>query len=306
MTTWPHALDRAGINSPVLRDAYTLQRRLVARYARAEYTAVRLLLPPPLIPHVIAATAFMHHSDTLIDEGPMDQRLSALSDWSMQTRAALADGPSHLDPVLAALRHTTKAHPQLRQYVHAYLEGGELETRWTGFTTEADFRDYVDTYALPAFMIIASLLAPSREQKAFEAACHAFILAGQRLDFLEDLAEDLNSGRLGIPEEALIDHGLTRDALIKQPEPSVVQALISHQASLIRHDLVAAAQLEHHTDTRHQPFLRALVRLQSARLAAAETHGPKLLRSAPRPPLGRALLILLQALTTRALPRHRR
>ncbi|GGP78738.1 MULTISPECIES: squalene/phytoene synthase family protein [Streptomyces] len=303
MTTWPHTLDRAGITNSALRDAYSAQRVLVARYARAEYTAVRLLLPAPLVPHVIAATAFMHHSDTLIDQGPLPQRLAALADWSTQTQAALADSPAHLDPLLAALRHTTLAHPQMRQYIDTYLKGGELEARWTSFTTEDDFQTYVGTYALPAFMIIASLITPPHEPEAFEAGCRTFILASQRLDFLEDLAEDLQSGRPGIPDQALADHGLTRDDLLKQSEPARVQSLIRHHAALIRRDLTTAAQLERLVQIPHRPFLRALVQLQSARLAAATSHGPKLLDSAPKAPLRRASLILLRAIGTRSTHR---
>ncbi|OAR22154.1 hypothetical protein A8W25_29530 [Streptomyces sp. ERV7] len=298
-TTWPHTLDRAGITSPALREAYSAQRGLVARYARAEYTAVRLLLPAPLVPHVIASTAFMHHSDNLIDQGPLDQRLSALADWSTRTRAALAEEPAHLEPVLAALRHTALAHPHLRPHIDAYLKGGELEARWTGFATEDDFRAYVDTYALPAFMVIASLLTPPDEPEAFEAGCRAFILGGQRLDFLEDLAEDLRSGRLGMSAEALADCGLTRDGLLGRPDPALVRTLVRHQAALVRPDLRAAARLEHLALAPHRPFLRALVRLQFARLAAAESHGPKLLESAPAAPLGRAASILLRALAAR-------
>ncbi|PKV77055.1 squalene/phytoene synthase [Streptomyces sp. TLI_146] len=201
--------------------------------------------------------------------------------------------------MLAALRHTASAHPRLRPHIGAYLLGGELEARWTGFATEVDFRAYVDTYALPAFMVIASLLTPPGETEAFEAGCRAFILGGQRLDFLEDLAEDLRSGRLGISEEALADCGLTRDGLLDRPDPALVRTLVRHQAARIRPDLKAATRLEHLALPPHRPFLRALVRLQSARLAAAESHGPKLLESPPGAPLGRAATILLRALTAR-------
>ncbi|PKV82646.1 squalene/phytoene synthase family protein [Streptomyces sp. TLI_146] len=304
MTTWPHTLDRAGITSPVLRDAYSAQRGLVARYARAEYTAVRLLLPAPLVPHVITATAFMHHSDTLIDQGPLHQRLSAHANWSTRTRAALAGSPDHVDPLLAALRHTTLAYPQIRPRISSYLKGGELEASWTSFATEDDFQTYVDAYALPAFMIIASLVTPPHEPDAFEAGCRTFILASQRLDFLEDLAEDLQSGRSGIPDQTLTDHGLTREGLLKRPDPVRMQSLIRHHAALIRRDLAAAAHLEGLVQIPHRPFLRALVQLQSARLAAAESHGPKLLESAPKAPVGRASLILLRAIASRGI--HRR
>ena len=71
MGMWANRLDAAGIHDPQLRDDFTRQRSLVARYKRAAYLAVLLLLPRPLAPHMIAATAFMHHTDNLLDHGPL-------------------------------------------------------------------------------------------------------------------------------------------------------------------------------------------------------------------------------------------
>ncbi len=59
-----------------------------------------------------------------------------------------------------ALRDTTLRHPYLAARVRAFLDGATVEAQWTGFATEADFQAYVDSYALPALMLTASLLAP--------------------------------------------------------------------------------------------------------------------------------------------------
>lgn len=214
MATWSHTLDQAGITDPLLRRDYTELRRMVARFARAEYVAVRLLLPTPLVPYIIAATAFMHDSDNRIDQGSLAQRLAALADWQRRVRAVL-DSDSADEPVLRALIHTITRHPQLRRNVESYLAGAPSEAQWEGFATEADFQAYVDTYSHPAFMLIACLLAPPSPADAYSAGCRTFIEASQRLDFLEDIAEDLQIGRLGIPQDALAQHGVTRNDLHK-------------------------------------------------------------------------------------------
>jgi phytoene synthase len=100
------ALDTAGVRDGGLREDYTEQRKLVARFRRSAYLAVRLLLPTPLVPHVIAATAFMHHSDNVLDEGrPRAERAAAYAVWEKQVRDGLATGGSD-HPVIRLERHS--------------------------------------------------------------------------------------------------------------------------------------------------------------------------------------------------------
>src|SRR4051812_34652965 len=61
VTTWNQSLDAAGVRGPRLRRDYGVQRRSVSRFRRTSYLAARVLLPGPMLPHVVAATAFMHH-----------------------------------------------------------------------------------------------------------------------------------------------------------------------------------------------------------------------------------------------------
>jgi phytoene/squalene synthetase len=100
------ALDTAGVRDGGLREDYTEQRKLVARFRRSAYLAVRLVLPTPLVPHVIAATAFMHHSDNVLDEGrPRAERAAAYAVWEKQVRDGLATGGSD-HPVIRLERHS--------------------------------------------------------------------------------------------------------------------------------------------------------------------------------------------------------
>ncbi|MFE2183677.1 squalene/phytoene synthase family protein, partial [Streptomyces sp. NPDC059455] len=113
MGLWDRALDAAGVGDPNLREDYTQQRKLVAGYRRSSYLAVRLLLPPPLLPHVIAATAFMHRTDTLLDSGPVAERAGACAEWVKEVRDGLAGGESD-HAAVRPLLHTLSAHPGMR------------------------------------------------------------------------------------------------------------------------------------------------------------------------------------------------
>ncbi|MEW1654755.1 squalene/phytoene synthase family protein [Streptomyces sp. NPDC093707] len=159
MSTWTIALDDAGIHDPQLRADFTRQRSLVARYKRSAYIAVRLLLPRSLGPHLIAAIAFMHHTDNLLDRGPTVQRVDAYTAWEKEVRQALAAGSSE-NPVLRSLLHTCARHPCLITHVDDFLATAATDLEFAGFDTELDYQRYLDQYSLPAFMMVASLLAP--------------------------------------------------------------------------------------------------------------------------------------------------
>ncbi|MFD7613075.1 squalene/phytoene synthase family protein [Streptomyces sp. NPDC059828] len=291
MPTWSSTLDQAGITESRLRRDYTDQRRLVARFARAEYVAVRLLLPASLIPDVIAATAFMHHTDNLIDQGPLVERLASLVHWDRQVRAALDTGSAG-EPVLRALLHAAERRPQLRAHAQDFLAGAPAEVQWEGFEDEDAFQHYVDAYSHPAFMVIACLIEPPSAQDAYAGACRTFIEASQRLDFLEDLAEDLSGGRLGIPQTALAQCGLSRAGLDQEPAPHRVRELVEHQVAWARPRFAASRHLIELVEPPNKPFMRALVSLQELRLRMVETAGPALLRKSPRTPVAGALRLL--------------
>ncbi|MFJ8650070.1 squalene/phytoene synthase family protein [Streptomyces sp. NPDC093546] len=210
---WKRALDRAGVGEARLRRDYTEQRRAVRRYRPAEYAAARLLLPAGLLPHVVAAVAFMHETDDRIDRGADDERAGALAEWDGLVRKAFAEGVSGL-PVLRCLTRTAERHPDVRGHVEDFLRGCAREAAWRTIADDEELERYVREYSLPGLMLTACLLAPAEPpaREAFTAHCHVLIRAMQRLDFLEDLAEDVRAGRPGIPADAVARHGadLTR------------------------------------------------------------------------------------------------
>ncbi|MFI1400789.1 squalene/phytoene synthase family protein [Streptomyces sp. NPDC020681] len=291
MPTWTHTLDQSRICGPQLRRDYSEQRRLVAQFARAEYAAVRLLLQPSLVPDVIAATAFMHHSDNLIDQGSRSERLVALADWDRQVQTALGSDRSD-QPVLRTLIHAITRHPQLREHVEQFLQGAQLEVEWEDFSSESDFQRYIDAYSLPAFMLIACLLASHSSTPDYRASCRTFIEASQRLDFLEDIAEDLATGRLGIPQDALALHGVNRDDLHQARATAGVRELIRHQVAQIRPGLTASYGLVDLVEPLSRPLTHALVTLQELRLRAVAKAGTTLLRRATSPSVVAALGVL--------------
>ncbi|MGW5116429.1 phytoene/squalene synthase family protein [Streptomyces noursei] len=293
MSTWTTALDDAGIHDPQLRADFTRQRSLVARYRRPAYIAVRLLLPRSLGPHLIAAIAFMHHTDNLLDHGPTAQRVAAYTAWEKEVRQALATGSSE-HPVIRPLLHTSARHPDLLGHVEDFLATAITDLEFTGFATELDYQHYLDQYSLPAFMLVASLLAPDAEPTEYRAACRTYIDGSQRLDFVNDLAEDLANERLTIPQDTLLRHSVIPADLTHAQDTPAIRALLRHLLHQARTTLVASRHVIALVPPVNRPFVRALIDLEEATVDAAASKGPGLLTASARPAVPTTLKILMR------------
>ncbi|MBB4889650.1 phytoene synthase [Streptomyces netropsis] len=295
MHTWDRTLTAAGIGDPRLRADYTRQRDRVSAYRRHAYVAVRLLLPPALVPHVIAATAFMHHTDTLLDASPGGTHTEdSCIVWEKRVREGLATGNSG-DPVLRPLLHTVAVHPRLRGHVEDFLAGAPVDRDFTGFSDEADYQRYVDAYSLPAFMLIACLLlSPDADADLSHGLCRAYIDGSQRLDFVNDLAEDLRDGRLTLPDDALAHHGVSRADLEQGRESPEVRALIEALLAQARRDLLTSRRLPDLAPPAHRAFTRAVIALEVLTADAAAAKGTGVLRDAARPSVPAAVGVLVR------------
>ncbi|MGW4757929.1 squalene/phytoene synthase family protein [Streptomyces chartreusis] len=315
MPRWSTALNEAGITDRSLRRAYDAQRALVRQFAFPQYLAARLLLPARLHPSLVAMVAFMHETDERIDTGDPCTRNMTLNKWDRQVKAALdvAPGPGAPDASLlqtvvdTARRH----HPHLAARVHDFLNGAPTEANWTGFDTEADFQAYIDSYSLPALMLTASLFAPvpeSAEDEGFRQGCRALIEAWQRSDFLADLSEDTEQGRIGIAREELVRHGLTFTDLQIKSERCIpaLGRLVSAQADRVEAALSACRGLPDLVETPYRPFLRALISVQDLQLQAVRDKGSSLLHKGVHPPIVATLRVLArQYVAARAQQRRR-
>jgi phytoene synthase len=305
---WTRTLDAAGVTDPALRADYGAQRGAVLRFKPEAYLAVRLLVPPELVPHVVVATAFMHRTDDLLDaSGPVERRREAFATWDRAVRAALAAEPAPApaltpapapgDPLVRALAHSCAAHPPLGEHVAAFLDTALTDLDFTGFATEADYQAYVDAYSLPAVLVVASVLAPVTPR--MRAACRAWIDGGQRLDFVTDLAEDLAGDRLTIPQETLRAFRVTREDLAAARDTPAVRALLAHLLDLSEASLAEGRVLGELTPPPTRPMVRAMVGLDDLTARAARAKGPALLRTGARPSLPTALRLLLREMSAR-------
>ncbi|MGV9339001.1 squalene/phytoene synthase family protein [Streptomyces sp. NPDC003688] len=292
MSTWTRSLDAAGIGDAGLREDYGAQRELVKRSRSTAYLAARWLLPRPVLPHVLAATAVMEHGDNLLDTGPLPDRQRAWASWEERVRKALDTGESD-DALIRTLVHTITAYPRMRETTETYLASAPAELTFTGFVAESDYQSYIDAYSLPAFLLIGTLLGPQDDDGSFRAACRVFIEGAQRLDFINDLAEDLHEGRPGIPTDTLTRFSLAAADLTKDPDPSALRALVDHEVALARTSLEKARELPELAPSPHRRLLRTLVEAELLTADAVSARGAGLLNGSASPSrLGMLRLLL--------------
>ncbi|MDI5966251.1 squalene/phytoene synthase family protein [Streptomyces sp. SL13] len=291
MGGWHKALDAAGISDVTLRGDYTAQRELVTRFRRELYLAARLLLPPALLPDVVVAIGYMHHTDGLLDRGPKDDRARRYRQWEAAVRAGLSDGSSD-DPLIRALSHSVTRRPALRERVETHLATATTDLEFTGFDTEADYQGYLAAYSLPSFMLVAGLLEPDGGSREFELGCRTYIDGAQRLDFVNDLAEDLADGRLMLSAQALRRFGVDRDELEAGEVSAGVRRLLSEQLALAREQLARARVLVELAAPDGRHLVRALIGLDLLTLRAAALRGGALLRGPAHPPRPEAVALL--------------
>ncbi len=297
MNGWQRGLTEAGVDDPGLRAHYTGQARWLLRYTPAQYTALRALLPPATAVHLVAATAFMHTCDRILDQDsayPVIERAARFEGYAQRVRDALAS--SHTPSgSLGPLWHTTRAHPQLAYCVEDFLRAAPIELHFTGFESEADFVSYVNDYTLPALLTMATVLRdPSEPPQRLRERVRLIAVPVQRIDFLTDLAEDLQEGRLCLPLADLQAAGVQPDDLRRQRGTVQVQALLAHTAAKCWTDLAAAKPATAGFPTTNAPMIAAQLDIYAHMLRVAQAHGARLLRHPARPRIPAAAAILLR------------
>ncbi|MEU5077778.1 MULTISPECIES: phytoene/squalene synthase family protein [Streptomyces] len=243
---------------------------------------------------MVVATAVMHHGDNLLDTGSRAQRAEAWAVWERRVRAALETGRGD-DPLLRALVHTVAAHPRLRAALDEYLDRAPAELEFAGFAGEDDYQTYVDAYSLPAFMLVGCLLGPDADDGRYRAACRAFIDGSQRLDFVNDIAEDLAEGRLGIPDGALERFSVKREDLAAGRVVPGVRELVRDQVGLAEAALRQARAVSGLVPAGSRPLLEALVEVELLTAAAVRSRGAQVSRGSVSPSPVAALKVLLRA-----------
>ena len=223
------ALTAAGITDPQLRADYETCRRLHAKHGRTYYLAT-LFLPPEKRPYVWALYGFARYADEFVDS-LTDADPQALLAWSTDFLDALGRGEAG-DPVGRAMLHTMRRWSIPRTHVEAFLDSMRMDITVTGYPTYAD----LETYMYGSAAVIGLQMLPILEPVAPEAGARARTLgeAFQMSNFIRDVGEDLERGRVYLPQEDLDAFGVTREALAGGVVTAPVRELLRFEIARTR------------------------------------------------------------------------
>lgn len=192
--------------SVTLEESYERCRQLNKRHGTTYYWST-LVLPKVKRHHVHALYGFCRYADDIVDDlgpVPVDVRAKALADFGDRFFADLARGRSD-DPVLKAVVHTVKAFDIDPDCFRRFLRSMAMDFTIDHYDTWADLLDYMDGSAA----VIGEMMLPILEPSSPEAVPHARDLgnAFQLTNFLRDVGEDLDRGRVYLPQEDLLRFG---------------------------------------------------------------------------------------------------
>ena len=219
-------LDAAGITDPALRASYAECKRLNSLHGKTYYLAT-LLLPSAKRPFVHALYGFARYADEIVDDLSStltpQEKADVLRTWSSGVLSDLSAGKSN-DAVGAALVDTVSRFNIPHQHFVDFLHSMEMDLTVSNYATYEALSEYVYGSAAVIGLEMVPILGALSDD-AYESAKKLGI-AFQLANFIRDVGEDLDRGRIYLPLDELAAHGVDEKMLYARVlTPEIIQAL---------------------------------------------------------------------------------
>jgi 15-cis-phytoene synthase len=298
---WVHgrALDAAGITDATLRRDYEVCRLVNAEHGKTYYLSA-LLLPADRRPHVYALYAFSRTADEFVDDLDHPDPEGLVS-WADQARRALRGAPTD-DPVLRATAHTVAELGLDVSLFDDFLAAMRQDITTARYASYDDLRGYMWGSAAVIGLMMLPVLGPLDDR----ARDHAIALgeAFQLANFIRDVGEDLQRGRVYLPLEDLDRFAVTVDDLRSGVVTPAVRALLQHEIDRARGLYRFAAQGVALVRPESRPCLQTAIRLYGGILDEVEDADYQVLTGRVSVPTRTRAAVALPALV-RALSARR-
>ncbi|GAB3477098.1 DUF5914 domain-containing protein [Nocardiopsis coralliicola] len=217
MTGTVPELDAAGITGSRLRRDYAHSRALHARHGRTYFLATRVL-PPGRRPAIHALYGFARWVDDLVDEPDphrsADQTAALIDRVEAELETALSGGHAEFAQV-RALADTAQRYAIPPAHFTAFLGSMRADLSVTGYADYAALDAYMYGSAAVIGLQVLPVLGTVVPRDRAEPPAAALGTAFQLTNFLRDLGEDLDRGRLYLPADVLGRHGVDRALLLR-------------------------------------------------------------------------------------------
>jgi len=210
-------LTRAGITDPDLQRSYLACRELNARHGKTYFLATRLL-PPEKRPFVHALYGFARYADEIVDDLAStlsaNEKRSWLERWSEQILADLRSGRSN-DEIGRALIDTVNRWSIPIEHFEAFLHSMAMDLTVTQYRDYEALSEYVYGSAAVIGLQMVHVLGvlDGADFQATLAGAKSLGIAFQLANFIRDVGEDLERGRIYLPLDELARFGIDRERL---------------------------------------------------------------------------------------------
>ena len=234
-------LTAAGITDPELRASYQECKRLNSLHGKTYYLAT-LLLPKAKRPHVHALYGFARYADEIVDD--LASTLSAaekarlLQEWGDGVLADIQTGASK-DHVGRALVDTVRRFNIPIDYFKSFLHSMTMDLSVTEYQNYAALSEYVYGSAAVIGLQMVPILGAS-DPAAYDSA-EKLGIAFQLANFIRDVDEDLDRGRIYLPLDELASFGVTKEMLHRREVTPELVGALKFQIARVR-QLQAEAQ----------------------------------------------------------------
>jgi phytoene synthase len=259
--------------SDLLQESYDECKRLNALHGKTYYLAT-LLLPKKKRPPVHALYGFARFADEIVDDLAStlsdQEKANALRTWGESVLKDLRLGKSD-DLIGRALVDTVTRYSIPLEYFEAFMKSMEMDLTVTRYKTYDELMTYVYGSAVVIGLEMLPILGYS-DPRAIEAAT-ALGTAFQLANFIRDIDEDIDRGRIYMPLDDLAKFGVTEEMLLaRKLTPEIVEA-IKFQIQRVRNlQAVAEAGIEY-LDPISRPCIRAASELYCGIVDEIEANG---------------------------------
>ena len=227
-------LKAAGIIDLELAKSYAECKRLNAQHGKTYYLAT-LLLPPAKRPFVHALYGFARYADEIVDDLASTlsdtEKAESLQNWGSSVLSDIKAGRSH-DHIGAALVDTVKRFNIPISYIEAFLKSMQMDLTITQYQSYEDLMEYVYGSAAVIGLQMLPILGTLSDE-AYVAA-EKLGVAFQLANFIRDVGEDLDRGRIYLPLQELAKHGVTRQMLEERTLTPEIKSALKEQIARVR------------------------------------------------------------------------
>jgi 15-cis-phytoene synthase len=224
----------SGVTDLEMQESYERCRKLNSQHGKTYYLAT-LLLPPGKRPYVHALYGFARYADEIVDDLSStltnQEKSDWLGNWGNEFLRDLKRGKSD-DLICKAVVDTVNRWEIPTELFEAFLHSMRMDLTIRQYQTFKDLYEYVYGSAAVIGLQMVPILEPT-SQIAYERAQDLGI-AFQLANFVRDVSEDLNRGRIYLPMDELAQFGVDRTYLEKRIADKNVKDALKFQIKRVK------------------------------------------------------------------------